>query len=66
MKYILIVIAISLANPQEPAVLAHKGFATYEQCMAAGAVAKANVPKELKVSGFCVPAEDLMESGKVS
>ena len=66
MKYILIIIAFSLANPQEQGILAHKSYATYEQCMAAGAKATAGVPKELRVAGFCIPAEDLMETNKVS
>lgn len=66
MKYILIIIAFSLANPKEQGLLAHKAFATYEECMAAGAKATAGVPKELRVAGFCIPAKDLMENDKVS
>ena len=60
MRFILIVVVINLLNMADPALIAHKSFASKEQCEQANEQLP-ETPKNLRTISFCMAEDDLTE-----
>lgn len=65
MKWILIIVAFNAAQPQQPAMLAHKPFTTEYECRDFAEHISADMQRRManiKVSAFCINEQDLLNS----
>ncbi len=63
MNWILIFVALNIANPQEPAMLAHGAFTTQAACEAkANQMLREVVIRDVRTVAFCIPQADLENS----
>lgn len=60
MKFIAIIVVFNLTNPSERAVLLHKTFENRAQCEQVLRETP-TPPKNLRVAGFCVSQDDLLD-----
>lgn len=61
MKFILLVIFLNAANPNDESILAHKAFATMEQCEEKAAeIRLATQSPAVVAKTFCVSEKDLL------
>jgi len=60
MKFILILVAFNLSNPELPSLLAHHSFNSQAECVQAANSLPA-APPGIKAALFCVSEADLLE-----